>query len=71
MKEPKLKKENNPHSSTKIKLLNPERKPLTKEKYRELSGRHDLSDEEAELAAQDIQFFAKILYEFVNKNKHI
>jgi hypothetical protein len=67
MKNPK---QENERSSPTIPI-NPERKPLTKEKYRELSGRHDLSDEEAEQAAYDIQLFAKILYQVVYQNKHI
>ena len=64
-------KKGNPSSADKIKLLNPERKPLTKEKYKELSGLHDLSDEEAEQAAHDIQNLAVILYMFVNQKKAI
>ena len=59
------------HSTGKLKLLNPERKPLTKEKYRELSGLHNLSDDEAEQAAHDIQNLAVILYMFVNQKKAI
>jgi hypothetical protein len=70
MKNPNLEQETNSITPNKIKLLNPDKKPLTKEKYRELSGRYDLSDEEAEKAVQDIQLLAKILYQVVHQNKH-
>ena len=53
------------------KLLNPDGLPLTKEKYQELSGLRDLSDEDAEQAAQDIQLLAKILYQIIHQKKHI
>jgi len=68
MKAPKSK--NEIQSPGKLKLLNPERKPLTIQKYRELSGLHDLSDEEAEKAVESIRLLAKILFEFINQNKH-
>lgn len=54
-----------------ITRINPGKQPLTADKYRELSGQPDLSDEQAEKAAQDIQQFAKILYQIINQNKHI
>jgi hypothetical protein len=55
----------------KIKFLNTERKPLTKEKYKELSGFHNLSDEQAEQAVHTIQNLAKILYMFASHKKAI
>jgi hypothetical protein len=55
----------------KVVFLNPKKEPLTKEKYRELSGLSDLSDEEAEQAAHDIQRLAKILYLMANEKKAI
>lgn len=51
----------------KITLINPERKPLTIEKLRELSGWHDLSDEQATEIVHSIRLFVKILYETVKK----
>jgi hypothetical protein len=55
----------------KMKLINPERKPLTAEKLRELSGLHDLTDEKADEAIHSIDLFVKILYEFVKKKEAI
>lgn len=71
MKTSKLEQGSEPMTPSDIKLLNPDKKLLTKEKYRELTGRHDLSDEDADQAAQNIQLFAKTLYEFIAQNKHI
>jgi hypothetical protein len=57
--------------NVKLVFLNPKREPLTKEKYRELSGLTSLSDEDAEQAAQDLQKLAKILYLMINHKKAI
>jgi hypothetical protein len=59
------------NKGAKVILLNPKREPLTKEKYRQLSGLQHLSDEEAEQATLDIQKLAKILYLSVNQKKAI
>jgi len=50
--------------------ISPERKPLTKEKLRELSD-VNLTDEEAEQVVDSIRLLAKILYEFTNQDKSI
>lgn len=47
------------------KLINPEKRPLTTEKLRELSGLN-LTDEEAEEAINSIRLLAKTLYDFTN-----
>lgn len=52
-------------SENKPFLLNPGRTPLTPEKLRELSGLHDLTDEEAVKIIESIQQFAKVLYRFM------
>ena len=49
-----------------LRLINPEHKPLTKEKFRELSGL-TLSDEQTEEAVHAIHLFAKLLYELMRK----
>ncbi|WP_188929398.1 hypothetical protein [Puia dinghuensis] len=54
----------------KAKLLNPERKPLSIEKLRELTGWHDLSDEQAANILISIRLFVKILYEAAKKNDY-
>lgn len=43
------------------KLLNPENKPLSPDKLRELTGR-SFSDEQAEKAISAIRLFAKVLF---------
>lgn len=53
-----------PKKLVSIKDLNPDFSPLTKEKLRELSGLHDLSDEQAEEAVRSIRKLAKILFLF-------
>lgn len=53
----------------KIKLINPERRPLTVEKLRELTGWHNLADDQAEEIVQSIRLFAKILYEAVKEKE--
>jgi hypothetical protein len=55
----------------KIKLINPERKPLTIEKLRELTGWHDLSDEQATNVIHSIRLLVKILYEAAKKKETI
>lgn len=50
-----------------VRLINPEHKPLTKEKLCELSGLN-LSDEQAEETDNAIHLFAKLLYELLRKN---
>jgi DNA invertase Pin-like site-specific DNA recombinase len=55
----------------KIKLINPQRQPLTIEKLRELTGWHDLSDEQATNVIHSIRLFVKILYEAVKKEETI
>lgn len=55
----------------KIKLINPERKPLTVEKLRDLTGWHNLTDDQAEEIVQSIRLFAKILYEAVKEKESI
>ena len=47
----------------KIKLINPQRKPLTPEKLRELSGLN-LSDEQAEEVIWSLTQYARIVYDF-------
>jgi hypothetical protein len=51
--------------------INSEGTPLTKEKFRELSGYTHLSDEEAEEAVHSIRLLVKILYEFASKQNII
>jgi len=55
----------------KIKLINPQRQPLTIEKLRELTGWHHLSDEQATDVIHSIRLFVKILYEAVKKQETI
>ena len=50
------------------RILNPEKKSLTIEKFRELSGLHELPDEQAEEMVNSIHLLAKILYGFVQEN---
>jgi hypothetical protein len=50
-----------------LRLINPEHKPLTKEKLQELSGL-TLSDEQAQETVDAIHLFAKLLYELMRKN---
>lgn len=50
-----------------VRLINPEHKPLTKEKLCELSGL-TLSDEQAQETVVAIHLFAKLLYELIEKN---
>ena len=50
-----------------VRLINPEHKPLTKEKLCELSGL-TLSDEQAQETVDAIHLFAKLLYELLRKN---
>ncbi len=52
-------------------LINPERKPLTPEKLRELSGLTQLSDEQAEKMVQSINLLVKILYDSVKAKESI
>ena len=49
--------------------LNPERKPLTPEKLRELSGLKDLSDEEANEIIFSIRTFCAILLELTKEKE--
>jgi hypothetical protein len=49
-----------------VRLINPEHKPLTKEKLCELSGLN-LSDEQAQETVHAIHLFAKLLYELLRK----
>jgi hypothetical protein len=55
----------------KIKLINPDRKPLTIAKLKELTGWHDLSDEQATDIIHSIRLFVKILYEAVKEKETI
>ena len=55
-------------NSNQIPSLNPQKEPLDKEKLRELSGLHDLSDEQAEEMVFSIHLLAITLYDFVRKN---
>ncbi len=50
-----------------VRLINPEHKPLTKEKLCELSGL-TLSDEQAQETVDAIHLFAKLLYELMRKS---
>lgn len=58
---------NNQTESGIVRLINPEHKPLTKEKLCELSGL-TLSDEQAQETVDAIHLFAKVLYELLRKN---
>ena len=53
-----------------LKLLNPERQPLTVEKLRELSGL-TLTDEDAERILFSIHLYAKLLYEYRRQKQDI
>lgn len=50
-----------------VRLINPDHKPLTKEKLNELSGL-TLSDEQAQETVAAIHLFTKLLYELMRKN---
>ena len=63
-------KKQHPDKPVTVKLLNPERTPLTKEKLRELSGL-ELSDEKAEETVASIHLFAKRLYDCIRQEQHI
>jgi hypothetical protein len=52
----------------KIELINPQRKPLTPEKLRELSGLN-LSDEQAAEVIWSLSRFAQIIYEFIARQE--
>jgi hypothetical protein len=52
-----------------IMLLNPERKPLTIEKFRQLSGRKDISDEQATEIIDSINILVKILYQATKRTE--
>lgn len=58
---------NNQTESGMVRLINPEHKPLTKEKLCELSGL-TLSDEQAQETVDAIHLFAKLFYELLRKN---
>ena len=58
---------NNKTESGTVRLINPEHKPLTKEKLRELSGL-TLNEEQAQETVHAIHLFAKLLYELMRKN---
>ena len=49
-----------------MRLINPEHKPLTKEKLCELSGQN-LNDEQAQETVHAIHLFAKLLYDLMRK----
>ncbi|TDX01494.1 hypothetical protein [Dinghuibacter silviterrae] len=51
----------------KIKLINPEREPLTVEKLRQLTGWQDISDEQATAIIHSVDLFVRILYDVVAK----
>ena len=52
--------------NVKYRVLNPERKPLTPEKLRELSGL-DVTDEQAISIIESLAVFAKLLYMVIGK----
>lgn len=56
-------------TSEELMRINPERKPLTVEKLRELSGLKDLSDEEAQEIIFSIRTFCAILFELVKEKE--
>lgn len=55
----------------KIKLINPNREPLTVDKLRELTGWNSLSDEQATNIIHSIRLFVKILYEAAKEKESI
>ena len=54
----------------KIELINPQRKPLTPEKLRELSGLN-LSDQQAEEVIESLTRFARIIYDFTVQQEQL
>lgn len=65
------KKENRQITSEELMRLNPERKPLTVEKLRELSGLKNLSDEEAQEIIFSIRTFCAILLELAKEKEPV
>lgn len=54
----------------KIRFINPQRKPLTMEKLKALTGWETLSDEQAEECVHSIRLFVKILYFAAKKDNY-